>query len=300
MDKEALPENFYKYGSMQRPEYLKEVLLENKIYFSSPFDFNDPFDSRPKLVIGNSLQEIKKSRRGIMDWLRKIKGLDRNARRKEADRMMKNFQNPHTLREIFDTITSPLGVYCLTEKKDNLLMWAHYASDNTGYVIGFDEPNLFLNQNDLEGNHVYPYKVTYSDNRQFVKFEEPNWKEKLLCQKPIEWAYEQEERFFLSGMDLSNSMIVDKFGAKIVLYDLSPTSILKVFIGCKASSKTRERIIKAIKKHSLNCAVYQATISKAEYKLNFHQIHAYRDREESHNSPLPHHQDKRVRIRRFG
>jgi hypothetical protein len=44
-----IPKKLYKYGSFEKPEYLKEVFLENKIYCTSLFNFNDPFDCRPRI-----------------------------------------------------------------------------------------------------------------------------------------------------------------------------------------------------------------------------------------------------------
>ena len=90
--------------------------------------------------------------------------------------------------------------------------------------------------------------------------------------KTIEWAYEQEERFFIHGMDLSHSIGSDPFGMQIVLSDINPSSILKIFIGCKATSKTRDSIQKSVIKHSLDCDVYDSYISENEYRLVFKKI----------------------------
>ncbi|MDP1817955.1 MAG: DUF2971 domain-containing protein [Leadbetterella sp.] len=266
------------------PDNRIDVIKNLKIRFSPLKSLNDPYEALFSIDVSREVRgTIAKVSKELDDEWNQLPVQDKiieNQRKYERNlAAIKEGVNSSLNSEIagenlINTLGEDFGILSLSRSHTSLLMWAHYASDNTGYVIGFDEAKLFLNQNDLEGNHVYPYKVSYSDNRQFVKFGESNWKEKLLCQKPIEWAYEQEERFFLSGMDLSTSKEKDKFGAKIVLYDFSPTSILKIFLGCKASCESRERIINAVKKNSLNCAVYQATVSKTEYKLNFEQIHA--------------------------
>jgi hypothetical protein len=263
----------FKYLSSKRTAVIENL----KIRFSPFKSLNDPYEALFSIDVND---EVKAT---VADMWNQLPVQDKtieNQRSYEQNRdaikksVELNLNSEVAGDNLLNTLGEDFGILSLSRSYTSLLMWAHYASDNTGYVIGFDEINLFSNQYNIEGNFVHPYKVMYSDNIQFVKFKESNWKNKLLCQKPIEWAYEQEERFFLSGMNLAKSKYEDNFGAKIVLYDFNPNSVLKIFIGCKASSDTREKIINAVKKHSLTCVVYEAIISKTEYKLNFVQINA--------------------------
>jgi hypothetical protein len=263
----------FKYLSSDRTDVIENL----KIRFSPFKSLNDPYEAFFPI---NVTDEVNTAVADVWNQLpeqdktfEKRRSYEQNlATMKKSAELILNSEVAG--ENLLNTLGEDFGILSLSHSYTNLLMWAHYASYNTGYVIGFDEINLFSKQYDLEGNFVHPYKVMYSDNIQFVKFKESNWKNKLLCQKPIEWAYEQEERFFLSGMNLAKSEDVDNFGAKIVLYDFNPTSVFKIFIGCKASSNTRDKILNAVKKHSLNCVVYEAKISKSEYKLNFVQINA--------------------------
>ena len=181
------------------------------------------------------------------------------------------FNNHTASKNLADTLDDSFGILSLSRSHSSLLMWAHYASEYTGYVIGFDEVKLFPNQVDHRGNSIKQSKVTYSENRKFIEFKEDCWQE-LLCQKPIEWAYEQEERFFMHGMVLSDSIGLDEFGMKIILSNINPSSILKIFIGCKATRETRDSIQKSVKKHSLDCEVYDLLVSENEYRLLFQKI----------------------------
>jgi hypothetical protein len=46
-----------------------------------------------------------------------------------------------------------VGILSLTEKRDNLLMWAHCAAQHTGYFIGFDTTHEYWNNfGDEKGN----------------------------------------------------------------------------------------------------------------------------------------------------
>ena len=48
------------------------------------------------------------------------------------------------LRLTLEHAPNVIGVLSLSEKRDNLLMWAHYAAQHTGFVIGFDSENPAL------------------------------------------------------------------------------------------------------------------------------------------------------------
>ena len=58
--------------------------------------------------------------------------------------------------DAFDWVINA-GVYSMTSKKDDLLMWGHYADSHRGFVIGFDTASLKLNQ------YLSLVKVKYVD-----------------------------------------------------------------------------------------------------------------------------------------
>ena len=43
----ARPEYFYKFRNFDKPEYIKDAILEHKFFFDSPNNFNDPFECLP-------------------------------------------------------------------------------------------------------------------------------------------------------------------------------------------------------------------------------------------------------------
>jgi hypothetical protein len=51
---------------------------------------------------------------------------------------VKKEQLPMIRRTIFEMFTHNIGFVCSSERKDSLLMWAHYARNHEGFVIGFD------------------------------------------------------------------------------------------------------------------------------------------------------------------
>jgi hypothetical protein len=122
--KKNVPSKLYKYGFITETEYLKEILLNNKIYCSSPFDFNDPFDCRPRVVVGKTQQELRDAKKVIEGILKKRTNFDRKSRRSEAGRLIKQIRKSENLTDAYKVLLGRAGVYCLSAKKDNLLMWA--------------------------------------------------------------------------------------------------------------------------------------------------------------------------------
>jgi hypothetical protein len=263
--------------------YKRVDVLENlKIRFSPLQSLNDPFECMFPIDVTKEIESaFNNVKKEFDEWWDSLE--DNSAKNmnkyynyiKAIRHGVENELNSHNVSEnLLNTLDESFGILSLSRSYENLLLWAHYASDNAGYVLGFDETRMFSQQTDLCGNIVTPFNVLYSDTIQYFEYGTDNWREKLLCQKPIEWAYEQEERFFLSGMDLAKYTNKDIFGFRIVLYDFAPESVEKVFIGCKATQDTKNKIFDAIKKNKLNCSVYEAKPSKFEYKLEFKEINA--------------------------
>jgi hypothetical protein len=57
-----------------------------------------------------------------------------------------------------------LGVFCLTERPDNHLMWVHYARNHTGFILGFDTSAPFFTN---DGRILE--KVRYRDTPKVVR-----------------------------------------------------------------------------------------------------------------------------------
>jgi len=83
-----------------------------------------------------------------------------------------------------------IGVLCLSEVRDSILMWAHYTSGYKGFCLEFINPmqiQLFAEA----------LKVRYRENYPLCKFFADNRDEKLiaaLLTKSYLWKYEKEWR----------------------------------------------------------------------------------------------------------
>ena len=171
---------FYKYVSAERIDILQNRLIR----FTQPNAMNDPFEARPHFYKLGSKEEFAKNyaeairRFPIRVWNDYCKAIGNDpgrfalAKKVEnnpdyAERLYKNLhqRNPQdllpNLRERFYNLHNTTGILSLSETPDNLLMWAHYAEEHTGFVLVLDgSHNFFKGENSLLG-FAKPERVEY-------------------------------------------------------------------------------------------------------------------------------------------
>jgi hypothetical protein len=87
-------------------------------------------------------------------------------------------------------LRSNIGLYCLAERPDSILMWSHYGADHKGYCLEFqatDQTVVFGEAQKVQYSELYP-EVDF--------FKTPNLKqvELIFLTKHCGWAYEREWR----------------------------------------------------------------------------------------------------------
>jgi hypothetical protein len=189
--------SLYKYVA---PHLWRNILADGFIRFTQPSAFNDPFEMQPYFECLDEEAELRKgiqnfiNDNSVKDFLEvglqvaymeipnevktlisfdKFKsiaeyGLKRDKREiEEAVELVinmmsnKNGQLTADVRNQFLCVHSIIGVLSLSEKRDNLLMWAHYAQNHEGFVIEFDESHDFFHQKP-DPNDIPPLKLLYS------------------------------------------------------------------------------------------------------------------------------------------
>jgi hypothetical protein len=244
----------YKYRSMKSPELvqrLEEIFKNNYIYLSDPTSFNDPFECRPILTIPKSMLKrdfyIKNMIRTQFPLENKK---EQNKLIKEAKFQINNSDyQEHVYREFIKTI----GIYSLSEKNNDILMWGHYANAHKGLCIEFDASQV----NILFGLAL---KVYYSDKYPIVNtfdLDKPEEFQKALLTKSNHWDYEKEWRI----LKLSDAGGPGK-------HYLSPELITGVIMGALISPQDKERVLGWVSNYPTKINIYQATINRTEYKLD--------------------------------
>jgi DUF2971 family protein len=134
-------------------------------------------------------------------------------------------------QERLDSLVSQWGVFSVTELPLNHQMWAHYADEGAGFVIGFDSQHSFFLSKVVLGKNLLR-KVLYSDERVQKFWNNPYY---LFLVKNADWSYEREWRMFKELSECDEHRIVK--GGSVYLSHLPYAAIKEVYFGyqCEAS-----------------------------------------------------------------
>lgn len=266
---------FYKYVTA---DVAVNILSNLQVKCSSPLLFNDPFDSQMEIQydVTSSEELIKKTTGKICELM---KPLLKNANINEVHKLVFNeimtdpkfINDRHTAFERFyPWINKKIiefaesdRLFCVSEKKDNLLMWAHYANAHQGAVIQFrciPEENTGL---------CAAKPVRYSDKLPLLTIEDFLKGDQAICEyilnemlltKSRDWEYESEWRVILDKQDLNKD------------YDLRgifEDELEAVYLGCRMSQGDKKKIIDITKTKHKMMKIFESFKDKQKFKLIF-------------------------------
>ncbi len=127
-----------------------------------------------------------------------------------------------------DRIRKMLGVYCFSEKRDNILMWAHYAKQHTGFCLEFDIDNDFFRPITCAIKVEYDTILPVLNILQLGNYPKREIGRRLLT-KADDWEYEQEWR-----------IVETKKGPGI--QNFPEDALSGVILGCRISPENKENV----------------------------------------------------------
>lgn len=254
------PTVLYKYKDLSGKgiAHVEDMLRNNQIWFSSPKNFNDPFDCRHIYDSRNSRKEVVW---GMTGWLtRKGHSLVDALAQAEQDipkhpgkfERWKSRQIARRSRQIANT-----GILCLTSLPNNQLMWTHYAKSHKGICIEFrigDE----CEESQLEFiSKAQP--VEYADRCPVINIARDDPEEivrKTFLTKTSPYSHEAEWRIVRYN---------DGRGPKPI-----PTGIISsVILGVQIKRTVRDRVIKACTEYDGDVEIVQTSLDPQTYGLQF-------------------------------
>ena len=189
-DKEELPPFLYKYRtalncddeeSEEKAEGLKRIeriFTHNDVYFPSPSEFNDPFDCRVQISFDASSDERGTYLKGFLK--RKRPELNYAERRREARRLSREgrLKDPAIVKGTRDRLqehVNEAGVFCLSKRRDHILMWSHYSAGHKGFCLEFkgEQDNCFIGR---ALQVQYPKSLDQLVNAVVMTKEQKKWK----------------------------------------------------------------------------------------------------------------------------
>ncbi|MDQ0042328.1 DUF2971 domain-containing protein [Variovorax boronicumulans] len=247
---------FYKYRSMRSDavRWVEQIVLQNELYFARALDFNDPFDLRPTLSFEASHEtRVNDFMRLVRERKPELSPAQTNAMAQElvsAAFSPANFNETtsamHT--QITKMLTEQVGVFCVSSKRDDILMWSHYADSHSGVCLEFDEECPLMMQ---------AQEVIYSELRRPINRYIDDYTamaEKALQTKSSHWEYEAEWR----SLRLDDGPGVVKF---------LPEHLTGIIIGDRASQSTIDKVNEWTLKRPTPWTVSRASVSKDRFAL---------------------------------
>lgn len=286
----------YKYVSPDRID----VLLNGQIRFTQAQAWNDPFELQPYYedhIKKNPLKQLYKFAKIVNDY--STKGTIPST---EQIQDYEDERKRITRDDIYNYLNKKIIALSLTEEKENLLMWSHYANDHTGFVIEMDTETDFFKKKDR-----FLYKISYELSRQKVKTNEfatfiveiinliskkneiPKRLLEQLSQsfkKGLHWSYENEWRLITITDRANNFKTFEKdintihFGSDhyeklyIALLHLPLETVSAIYIGERAPRSLKRKLHLLIKHNSLysHIKLMNTKIDDNEFKLNYKDV----------------------------
>jgi Protein of unknown function (DUF2971) len=211
------PQYLYKYriSDIARNPYFDSIITTNSMMFSSPNSFNDPFDCQLEPDTFPSFIEITQF------FTRMLPHIGTN----EISKMAKvAINDPLAFAKILEESIKfdNVGVLCLSQEPDNILLWSHYADNHCGVCLKFDilqDLDFFSTPLKVIYDDIYPVYNHMTQELEIIK--------KMIQTKFKLWKYEKEIRIF-------------KMEKK--LYNFNKSALTEIIFGCNTPQLEIDRI----------------------------------------------------------
>lgn len=162
-----------------------------------------------------------------------------------------------------------IGVLSLTEKPDNLLMWAHYAQNHKGFAIEFESDHEFFHQQLSPSDELrYVRKVQYLDQRPNIRISTFEDATNIFSTKSKDWEYEREWRI-MRPLQHADQVIPSTDGA-IHLFSFPPDCITGILFGCRMSQEIKQEMFEYLNSEEAysHIQMLDSVLDEREFKLN--------------------------------
>ena len=288
--------SLYKYLVPER----FDVLQNGRIRFSQHMALNDPFEMKP--FFDGVASDVFLTQFFNASWqaygddaLELIDGLIPEALKDEhyrsviaqskseipaADLLLDTHRAkmPELRNVIFTSFNDGVGALCLTEERDNLVMWAHYANNYKGFVIEFDDNHEFFHEKDSQmGELGHVRQVNYSQDRpNHVSFTDLSAAE-IFFLKCEEWSYEKEWRMLKRlPSDEADEIKRDADGQPIYLFSFPPESVIAIVLGSRMPHEVQNKFSEFLStdRRYSSVKLYRAILDEKKFQLRIEPIEA--------------------------
>ena len=243
----------YRYRDLvgKRAEWVRQILIESKLYFASPADFNDPFDCKARYRTDISPEHFQDRANALM----RERGMPRKERRRALRSTVPIRQFASNVAEGFQKEIDRIGVLSLSSTHENILLWSHYACGHRGVCLQFrvsvDLPFLG-GALDVHYSHEMPTPTLFG--------EDPYDRVKaILLTKAIDWKYEREWRVIQPD---------SRPGPR----SFHPSLLSGLILGANISPQNRDMVLSWVEQRRDPLSVYTAERDPEHFSLVFRSL----------------------------
>lgn len=249
-------------------QHVNDLIINNKIYYSNPLLFNDPFDCKmygirfSEASIKRFFRERMKHHMHFADIAmppemrrpspEQVTALLDTTTQKNLDKLIE--ECAQVIQDLHKQVEKEIGVLCLTSDPLNILMYSHYADSHQGICLEFN----------LEKDNIFnPEQVRYVKDFPLLEFglrHEINYAlaVALISTKSIDWAYEKEYRSLRGG------------GAGVV--EIPDNYLSGIIFGCAAKDETVQAVMDVVKETAKPIKFYRAVKSESSFSLSLEEM----------------------------
>ena len=241
----------------ERLSYVEDVLLNSRIYFSSPDQLNDPADCRPIFRLAKFLSDP--------DFIKELEEGERQMIAEErltAEEVAKlRLTHGVKVEHLADSITQhtqamlqrATQIYCLSAGYRNAQMWGYYAEGHAGVCLHFD-----CNSGSLLG---MARSVVYSEVREPILVpihynKDDDVADRMVFAKAKAWQHEEEYRIVAH-----EGIVGDEFPIVDGRYVLFPQALLTgITFGSKITDPHRRHLLAIIAARESPLRLFEASL----------------------------------------
>lgn len=245
----------YKYQSCPendsaKMDWVRQLLVNHTLYFSSRKLFNDPFDCVVPCFQQIPGTIIKRFSEEFVDL--KFKDTSEVEKENLITELM-SVKALEDIRNLLQDEVDKAGIVCFSQVRDDILMWAHYADKHKGVCFEFDGSDncLFFGEaQPVEYKSFTQIPLDKNRERQMTR---------VILTKSKHWMYEKEYRIFRPV----------NAGSQL---DYPVELLTGIIFGCMMPNKVRETIRQWVEEGNCRVAYFEARPRVADYALDIVRI----------------------------
>ena len=227
----------YQYRKID--ENLEQTIKHNKLKFSSPNDFNDPYDCNGTI---DCISSEKKN------WAN-FQGIPIQC----VEQCLKN--DPQFIEKAVREKLNKIGICCFSKCYDSILMWSHYAKYHTGICLSFDtskNQDFFHTIWHVKYSEMLPHFDFFANNPEDIK--------EIIRTKFEDWSYENEARIVKTEQNIKDNNYLRVFTFK-------NEALSGIIFGTKTSEENKDEIKEWCAKSGKNVKFSQMQLKQGTYGL---------------------------------